>query len=301
MGTRVAMSDPCPLFAERASTSLPSHHQHGHSRPPGMAALASTEAVSRSSGGGRLHGSRAPPGVWFGTALVDLFGVDGGFSTSTHDEAFDAELAISDLLLLHIMTSLYMVLPSALPRKVPPYSSFWTRPLSGSSSGSIEPMAVSLKPTFIFGCSVTLIVSRMPLVPCVSSDSRTSPFSLTLVSFGLFSASSVSALNKVPSVLRTSLVHGGSTPSDCQLLGGVWKPIDHPPNAELLSRRPLRSVSPSRPPRFPSAKGLGVSPPASSPRSHSLAGTGGSPWSGARSGSPAGRRARRRCSSRNLF
>ena len=115
------------LFAERASTSLPSHHQHGHSRPPGMAKhLASTEAVSRSSGGRRLQWSRAPPGVWFGTALVDLFGVDGGFSTSTHDEAFDAELAISDLLLFHIMTSLYMVLPSALPRKVPPCSSFWT-------------------------------------------------------------------------------------------------------------------------------------------------------------------------------
>jgi hypothetical protein len=31
------------------------------------------------------------------------------------------------------MTSLYMVSPSALPRKVPPCSSFWTRPLSGES------------------------------------------------------------------------------------------------------------------------------------------------------------------------
>ena len=57
----LAMPDPCPLSSGRASTSLPVHHQHEHSRRPEMAALAETEEVSR-----RLHHPPAAPlGVEF--------------------------------------------------------------------------------------------------------------------------------------------------------------------------------------------------------------------------------------------
>ena len=168
-----------------------------------------------------------------------------------------------------------------------------------STSGS-EPMAVSLKPFhFRLLRHPHSVSNALGPIRLLLRFSNVALFPDVVVSFDLFSASSVSALGIVPSILRASLVLGGNTPSDCQLLGGVWK-LDHPPNAELLPGRPLRSVSPSRPPRFPSATGLGVSPPASSPRSHSSAGTGGSSWSGVRFGNPAGRRARRRRSSRSL-
>ena len=87
--TPLVMPDPCPPFSGRASTSLPVHHQHELFGGNG----GGVTKTSSSSGGDPI-GSRVPPGVWFGTALVDLFGVDGGLSTSTHDEVVDAELAI---------------------------------------------------------------------------------------------------------------------------------------------------------------------------------------------------------------
>lgn len=71
-------------------------------------------------------------------------------------------------------------------------------------------------------------------------------------------------------------------------------------NAEPLLRSPPRPAAPSCPPRLSSATGLGVSPPAPAPCSHSSAGSGGSSWSGVRTGTPVGRKACRRCSSRSL-